>query len=282
MPSISLGTISLGYEVFVHIDHSTIRYLMNKPITNGRVTRWLLLLQEFNITMLDRPGKENVVADFLSRIHNEGELILVDDNFPYEHLFAISTKSPWFADISNYLASRNLPQHLSSKEKQKVIRHNATYSWIGGELFRTGPDLIIQRCVREDEVFNILKACHDEPCGGHFVDKRTTYKVLRLGYFWPTLFKDAKKYVRSCDNCQQMGRPVQADEMPLQPQVHIEPFEKWALDFVGPIFPMSKKKRYILVCINSCFSAVTGKNAPCFLVRHLFQHLIQHLFRYLI
>ena len=46
-----------GYENFVHTYHSTIRYLMNKPVTNGRVTRWLLLLQEFNITILDRPGK---------------------------------------------------------------------------------------------------------------------------------------------------------------------------------------------------------------------------------
>jgi hypothetical protein len=42
-----------GYEVFVHTDHSSIRFLMNKPITNGRVTRWLLLLQEFNIIVLD-------------------------------------------------------------------------------------------------------------------------------------------------------------------------------------------------------------------------------------
>jgi hypothetical protein len=57
-----------GYEVFVHTDHSAIRFLMNKPITNGRVTKWLLLLQEFNITVLDRPGKENLVVDFLSCI----------------------------------------------------------------------------------------------------------------------------------------------------------------------------------------------------------------------
>ena len=48
-----------GYEVFVHKDHSSIRYLMNKPITHGRVTRWLLLFQEFNITVIDRLGKEN-------------------------------------------------------------------------------------------------------------------------------------------------------------------------------------------------------------------------------
>ena len=55
-----------GYEVFIHIDHYVIRFLMNKTITNGRVTRWLLLLQEFNIIVLDRPVKDNVVAELLS------------------------------------------------------------------------------------------------------------------------------------------------------------------------------------------------------------------------
>ena len=80
-----------GYEVFVHTDHSAIRHLMNKPITSVRVTRWLLLLQEFNITVLDRPGKENQVADFLSRLKNQGEVVPVEDYFPDENLFAIST-----------------------------------------------------------------------------------------------------------------------------------------------------------------------------------------------
>jgi hypothetical protein len=63
---------------------------MNKPITNGGITSWFLLLHEFNITILDRLGRENVVAYFLSIIHN--------DNFPIndEHLFSISIKSPWF------------------------------------------------------------------------------------------------------------------------------------------------------------------------------------------
>ena len=32
------------YQVFLYVDHSAIRYLANKPITNGRVTCWLLLL----------------------------------------------------------------------------------------------------------------------------------------------------------------------------------------------------------------------------------------------
>ena len=80
-----------GYETFVHKYHSAIRYLMNKPITNGRVTRWLLLLQEFNITMLDRPGNQNTVADSLSWIQNIKEDSPVEDKFPDEYLFAVTT-----------------------------------------------------------------------------------------------------------------------------------------------------------------------------------------------
>lgn len=61
---------------------------MNKLITNGRITRWLLLLQEFNITILDRLGKKNTVADFLSRIQNIKDNTPVEDKFPDEYLFA--------------------------------------------------------------------------------------------------------------------------------------------------------------------------------------------------
>ena len=90
---------------------------MNKIVTNGRITRWLLLLQEFNITILNRRGKQNIVADFLSRIQNDNNDVPVEDNFPDEYLFAVSTKSPWFANISNYLATGKLPSYLSPREK---------------------------------------------------------------------------------------------------------------------------------------------------------------------
>ena len=89
---------------------------MNKPITNGRVTRWLLLLQEFNITIVDRPGKENLVADILSRINHGGEMEPINDDFLDEHLFALLVKILWFVDLANYLTTRKLPQHLTSRE----------------------------------------------------------------------------------------------------------------------------------------------------------------------
>jgi hypothetical protein len=194
-----------GYPTFIHTNHTTIKYLMNKPITNARVTRWLLLLQEFDITIVDRLGKENVVANFLSRLHINDDNSPVDDSFPDEHLFALSSHSPWYANIANYLVAGKVPPHLSPRERRKIIQKSVRYSWIGGYLFYRGLDQEIRRCVRDDEVYDLLKACHDGPCGGHFVDKRTGHKILRIGYFWPNIFQDAKKYVQACDSCQRMG-----------------------------------------------------------------------------
>jgi hypothetical protein len=129
---------------------------MNKSITNGRVTRWFLLLQEFNITILDRPGKENLVVDFISCIKNEDDDIPVDDSFPVVYLFSLSINTPWFADIENHLATRKLPSHFSPHEKCRIITQSDNYSWVAHDLFPTGPDLIIRRCVCEDEIPKIL------------------------------------------------------------------------------------------------------------------------------
>ena len=114
----------------------------------------------------------------MSRIQNKNTDTLVEDNFPDEYIFAISTKSPWFLDIVNYLATGKLPSYLFPREKRKIIQMRASYSWVNEELYKTGLDLIIRRCVREDEIPEILKACHNEPCGGHFADERTAYKSL--------------------------------------------------------------------------------------------------------
>lgn len=137
---------------------------------------------------MDRSGKENQVADFLSRLNHEGEDVPINDNFPKENLFAISVKSLWFLDMANYPAIGKLPHYFSSNQKKRIIRKSVDYSWIKGDLFYTGPDLIICICVREDKIYDILKAYHDEPYVGHFADKQTTYKILHSSYYWSNLF----------------------------------------------------------------------------------------------
>ena len=94
---------------------------MNKPVTNAQVTRWLLLLQEFDITIIDRHGKENVVADFLSRFTNSDDNFPVEDSFPDEQLFAVSSHSPWYANVANYLDAGKLLEKFSKRGKRKIF-----------------------------------------------------------------------------------------------------------------------------------------------------------------
>eukprot|EP00253_Pinus_taeda_P016153 PITA_16153 len=165
-----------------------------------------VLGQEFDIIIKDRPRKENPVADFLSRIPKSMETEAVEDQFPDEHLFSIAIRTPWYADVANYLAVGKLPRHLTPQEGKQIVQRSTRFSWIGDHLFHTGADMQIRRCIREDEILDILKACHNGPCGGHFADRRTTHKVLQAGYYWPTIFKDVKKFVQACDSCQRAGK----------------------------------------------------------------------------
>ena len=64
--------------------------------------------------------------------------------------------------------------------------------------------MVIRCCVPEHEQEQILRKCHSEAYGGHHAGDRTTHKVLQSGFYWPTLFKDARKFVLSCDECQRM------------------------------------------------------------------------------
>jgi hypothetical protein len=132
-----------GYPIILYTSYSAIKYLDNKPITNGRVTRWLLLLQEFDITIKDRPERENFVADFMSRIPKIDYSLTVEDQFSDEHLFVVTTKPPWYADVENYLETRKLPAHLSSRERKMIVQHSAQFTWIGGYLFHRRVDLKI-------------------------------------------------------------------------------------------------------------------------------------------
>eukprot|EP00253_Pinus_taeda_P008615 PITA_08615 len=87
---------------------------------------------------------------------------------------------------------------------------------------------------------SILVEAHGGAVGGHYAGKATTQKILRARLWCLTLHKDSKAYCRACDTCQMIGRPLHMDELLLNPQT-LKPFEKWVIDFVGPIQPLGKK-----------------------------------------
>ncbi|CAN6583767.1 unnamed protein product [Malus baccata var. baccata] len=69
---------------------------------------------------------------------------------------------------------------------------------------------IIRRCVHNSEFNSILAFCHSYACGGYFGTQRTAHKVLESGFYWPTLFKDARTFCITCDRCQRTGVKAKA------------------------------------------------------------------------
>nr|GEX77322.1 reverse transcriptase domain-containing protein [Tanacetum cinerariifolium] len=87
-----------------------------------RLLRWVLLLQEFDITILDKKGSENLAADHLSRLENPHLDVLenkdINENFPLMTLGSLpSHNTSWFADISNFHAGNFIKKGFVSLEK---------------------------------------------------------------------------------------------------------------------------------------------------------------------
>jgi hypothetical protein len=230
----------LGYKFTFHVDHDALKYMVNKPQLSGRIARWVLLLQEFNFLVNVRPGKRHANADFLSQISEEVDPESINDNFPDAHLFNVEIIPAEYVDVIHYLSTSTFPQEYNDKQKQRLAHKALPYTLIAQVLYKKGKDGILRRCVNLSEVELILQGCHDDVCGGHFAGMVTAQKALQSGYWWPTLFSDAARYVKKCDPCQRVGKPTTSNAMPLNPILAQVPFEKWGIDFVGPIKPPSR------------------------------------------
>ena len=105
--------------------------------------------------------------------------------------------------------------------------------------------------MKKDDVEHILIELHDGLASGHFSGETTTHKVIRVGYYWPTLFKDAHAHARKCQICQVNAGRERRHAFPVEPVTIENPFQQWGLDVVGEInVNSSKLHKYILTATD--------------------------------
>ena len=132
---------------------------------------------------------------------NEEDLGMVCQNEPSTHVLPSELQwldHHWYPDIIFFLQNLTCLEHIKG-HKTRSLRLKAVIYCITQEgLGWINPDGIILRCVNEKESKQLLTKFHSGFCGGHYTTYTTTHKILTIGNYWPSIFADVHKIVRSC------------------------------------------------------------------------------------
>ena len=187
------------------------------------------------------------MADHLSQLEYipTDEKIPIKENFLDEFVLAL-TKFPWYADFANFLVSGVLPKDLNFHQRKKFLHDVKNYFWKEPLLYKHYADDMIRRCIIEKEIRDILFHCHNLETESYFSTSKTVAKIWQSGFYWPTMYRDVRKYVKNCDACQRIGNISRKNEIPLTTFLEIELFDMWGIDFIGSFYS-SFNNKYILV-----------------------------------
>ena len=210
-----------------------------------------LLVKTFRVFRLDHvPRQDNSRADLLSklasftkpgqhrsviketltspRVDSSSEIRIMSLN-------RISQSESWINPIRSYIADGTLPDNAD--EAQRVKRSSSCYTLVDGHLFRSRP---ILTCVENAEARRIMSELHEGICGSHIGGRALLLRILRAGYFWPTMRKDCIEHVKHCDPCQRQSNVHRAPPEILH-SIHAPwPFHTWGINILGP-FPLAKR-----------------------------------------
>ena len=130
--------------------------------------------------------------------------------------------------------------------------------------------IVLPRACRK----TVLHLAHTIPLGGHLGRKKTVDRIMKR-FYWPTLFRDVADFVKSCTECQKAGgRPVvKAPMIPLP--VIDEPFERVAMDIVGPLPRSRAGHRYILVMCDYASRYPEAVPMRCVDAEHVAEELVK-------
>jgi len=155
----------------------------------------------------------------------------------------------WMTPYRCYLANGVLP--AEPEEGKKVKRNAARYTLVDGTLFRHGFTHPILTCVCGDECTRIMTELHEGICGSHVGGGGSlASKVLRAGFYWPTVRQDCVGYAQRCKQCQQHADWHKAPPEELRSIYSPWPFHTWGIDILGPFLLAIRQMKYLIVVIE--------------------------------
>lgn len=236
------ATYLLGQEFKVITDHKALTFLQHCYPAVDRLRRWILFLQQFNFSIEYIEGKNNNVADYLSR------------TFPNEHIFAHNEK---VAMIMSTLVIKELQQQIFFLQKlqqedlkcqiiqQKCSKNFIMHNKILFVLEKNSSFIFLP----EKLVPLILKFYHDDH--GHYGYNKTA-KLIKTFFRFAKMKTVVKNYVKTCNLCQRVKPFCMTKVTDFRSVTADKPGMLISSDIWGPLPSSRGGMKYVLVMLDVC------------------------------
>ena len=247
----------LGNKFELITDHRPLTYLRTLKNPTPKIARWLLQLEEYDYTIIYKPGNIHSNADVMSRLpmYDESEpavraidLIELSSSITMDEIRDAQQNDEMVQRIILILQTGDM-EAISSKSLWPFIDKM-------DELFID--EHILYRCVYEGHIQlilppslhdKVLRLLHHEPTGGHLGVNRTVAKFDEQ-FYWPGMQKIVSNYIRSCLTCEKFKPSKENTKANLQSINSYQVLDLVELDFIGPLTPTKQGHKYILSVID--------------------------------
>ena len=204
------------------------------------------------------PRGDNRKADALSKLASTSfdhlakpvlVEVLEERSIDNEQVYTLSQReASWTTPYIDYLLHGILPDDPNEAKKMKIRAPN--YAIKGGELYRRGYLVPWLKCVSVEEGERIMSEVHAGEAGAHEGARALTGKILRMGIYWPNIYKTAATTTQKCVECQTFAPQHHIPAAPLTSIVSPWPFYQWGIDIVGPFPPAPGNVKFLLVAVD--------------------------------
>ncbi|PNX76538.1 hypothetical protein L195_g032490, partial [Trifolium pratense] len=221
----------LGKHFQVHTDQKSLKFLTEQKVLGGDQQKWLAKLMGYDFEVKYKPGKENSVADALSR------------QMQYQAVTMIQCEA-W----------EGLESEIQDDDKLKKVVQDLIgeplshqgYQLKGGRLYHEGRIVIPKNSPR---IAWLLHEFHDTSAGGHSGYLRT-YKKISGVVYWEGMRKCIKEYVEACEVCQRNKYQTLSPGGLLQPlPIPTQVWTDISMDFIGGL-PKAQGVDTIMVVVD--------------------------------
>ncbi|XP_074336827.1 uncharacterized protein LOC141673998 [Apium graveolens] len=255
--SLGISRMTIHSDSQIVVKQTTGEYIAKDPTLaqyQAMVRRILEATPDITILQINR--EENSTADELSKLmQNSSDLVssvyfeeLKVPSIERAEVLCIGSPDNWMTPYIAYLRDGTLPE---DQNKARYLKHKAARFFLEeGQLYRRTFSAPTLKCVDPEEANYCLREVYEGICGDHLAAKALAYKIIRQGYYWPTIHSDSIAYVQKCPQCQKFSNvPRQSPSLPASVLSPIL-FAVWGIDIMGP-FPRAKGDlRYVLVAID--------------------------------